>query len=360
MIWHRPLSDYEPLSLRGIYCFKAIISALFLLSFVLFLNLPSASAMICAAPMFMMAPDRSFIRDVYWQIPIGFFGGVFFGLVAINLIGVYLPIAIGLMILWNLFWVYLSETGSVLRIPCRIISVLPLGFLLMAGSGQPNMISQIMLLLLGLVIVGIWGFVLIDHLLFPIEQNFPKRPPVLNIINHYFQTLRFNLLSLLLALRTTLSVLVILFANYMTGLPNLSVMVSAVVSAVVVSTPLSDKLKSSLNNRMMGTFFGAILGCCFIFLLAQFPFTWLMIFCFIFGVGLISYLAQKNMGFASMGMQAGVAFMATFLPGTDFSLDPSSGLTRLLGIVYGCLVAYLMSQAIRITFSNSNGSRRGA
>ena len=156
-------------------------------------------------------------------------------------------------------------------------------------------------------------------------------------------------MTLFLALRTTFSVLIILSIAYFTGLPGLSSVVSAIVSAVVVSTPLSDKLKSGLSNRILGTIFGGVLGLCFIFLLSQFPFFWLMIFLFIFGVGVIAYIAQKSMGFASMGMQAGFAFMIVFSPGTAFLIDGlTSGVSRLFGILYGCLIAYLVSKIIRL------------
>jgi len=348
MKWHRPLSDYTPFSLRWIYCCKAMLAALVLFIPILFFNLPSASVLICAAPFFLMAPDRSLIRDVYWQVPLGFCSGLFFGVLAVNLIGVYWPIAIGLMSLWNIVWVYLSETAPALRIPCRMISIVPLGILSMAGAGSQALIPQMMGLLIGLSFLGMGSFILIDHLFFPIKNNFPPRPPLLKNIKNYFQTFPLDFSHLFLALRTNLSVLIILWISYTTGLPGLSTMVSAIVSAVVVSTPLSDKLKSSLSSRISGTLFGAFLGIVCVFILTLFPFAWLMIFCFIFGTGLITYLAQENMGFASRGMQAGVAFLMTFLPSAHFTVDISGGLDRLLGIIYGCLVAYLVSKTIRL------------
>jgi hypothetical protein len=134
MKWHRPLSEYQPLTQTWIYCFKAILTALLLLYLVIFLNPPTGSTLVCAAPLCMMAPDRSLIRDVYWQMPLGFCLGVFFGLIAINFVGVYWPVAITLMCLWNAFWVYISESSPVLRIPCRITSIVPVSLLSIGGK----------------------------------------------------------------------------------------------------------------------------------------------------------------------------------------------------------------------------------
>ncbi len=341
--WHKNPESYAPFSLQWIYVFKAALTSFLLLLLIFYWNLPTGSSLMCAAPLFMMSGDRSLVKDMFWQVPSGFVIGILFGLLGLNLIGVYWPIALLIMAFWNAAWIYLSSLKDVLNIPCRIISITPLILFNMAGFGQINLIPSAIEILLGLSFLGIWGFVLIDHLVFPIKNNFQKNKINLNLKNFNLDFVKFDLSYFILALQTMLSVLFILLIAYLTNFPGSSFITPAIISCVVIATPCSVKLKSNLSNRIIGAVFGGLLGILFVFLLNQCPLTWLMISSFIVSIGLIAYLAQIHMRFMSMGLQAGFAFIAIAAPGIESTGDINAGLIRLGGIFYGCAVSYFVA-----------------
>jgi len=346
--WYKNPESYAPFSLQWIYVFKAILTSFLLLLIIFYWNLPAGSSLMCAAPLFMMSGDRSLVKDMFWQVPSGFVIGILFGLLGLNLIGLYWPIALLMMAFWNAAWIYLSSLKDYLNIPCRIISITPLILFNMAGFGQINLIPSAIEILLGLSFLGIWGFVLIDHLVFPIKNNFPKNKIKinLNIKNFNLDFLKFDWGYFILALQTMLSVLFILLIAYLTNFPGISFITPAIISCVVIATPSSIKLKSNLSNRIIGAVFGGLLGILFVFLINQCPLTWLMISSFIVSIGIIAYLAQIHMRFMSMGLQAGFAFIAITAPGIESTGDINAGLIRLGGIFYGCAVSYFMAYGL--------------
>ena len=342
MAWHQPLSRYAPFSLRGIYTVKVAVSTALLLWIINVLKLPSGSGLICIAPMMMVAADRLVVRDIPLQVSIGFTFGVIFACVLVNWIGPDWPIALTVMCLWAAFFIYLGETASILSIPCRIIGIMPAILFNVAGTGQLSSLSGITELLLMLSYLGIWGFYLLDHVLFPLQHNYPKRPPIQQIIREYLQTLHFSSVFLEVALKTMSAILFIMGTAYVFGFPNASMVTTALISCVVVSTTLLDKLKQNVRYRVLGNIIGGVWGIVCLVLLSDFSFTWLMMAIVVLSISFFAYLSQMRLAWMGLFTQAVYAFIAVVDPAMAYTNTLTPGLTRFGGVLYGCLVVYGM------------------
>jgi hypothetical protein len=71
---------------------------------------------------------------------------------------------------------------------------------------------------------------------------------------------------------------------------------------------------------------------------------WVMMVTVVIVIAFLAYMAQGKPMFYSLSIQAGYAFIAVTDPGATFTGDITSGLSRLGGVLYGCLVAYVVSQ----------------
>jgi hypothetical protein len=289
-MWFKPLSTYQPFSLRQITVLRVMISVFILLLIILWLQLPLGSALVCIAPLMLIAQNPVAVRGLQWQLSVGFGFGVLFSLIVVDLLGNSWISLYVFSFIWAGIWLYLGELHQNILMACRIISVLPIIFFNMVCSGVTDITPTVVLLLL-MACSGVWLCKLVELLTFPL-LILGKQP-----INVFGPTPG----ATLHAIQFALSIVIVLATNQWFEIPGDGAIVTALVSITVVSTSISKQLQSSIAKRIAGNLLGALIALVCLYLINTFPFAWFMVTLVCLCFGAFAYWMMCNMKYTSLG-----------------------------------------------------------
>lgn len=324
MIYFKPLTVYQPFSERSIVSIRVFIAVLAMVSFLTYLQLPMAAMLILMATLMLNCKAPELIKYMHWQLLIGFSLGCLFGLLFCHTLENFWFLVVLFSLAWALFWCFIGELNSLLLVPARIISIVPITMLVMVNAGIGSKLTLSVEVLILMSWAGVFFYKLISILAFPYNNTSKPQVPAESQPNFMH------------ALQYALAILIILGCHRYFDLPSDESIITALVSIAVVSTAISNKLHSSILTRISGNLCGAAWAMFCLFILSIFPFTWLMIAISAFSFALFAYVMMTRLSWTGMGLQAGYAFIAVN-PALAISGDTHSGLMRLLGVILGCL-----------------------
>ena len=342
MPWYQKPSAYRPFSLRSMVMLKVMITIYLFVMAINVFDFPFGSAIVCITPLLLICYDPNLIRYMYWQLPIGFLLGLFFSWIALNLFATSWPLTVMGMSGWCLFWFYFGETSDLLLVPSRIISIVPIILLNLVQTGQVASIPLTFEMLVLFTCVGVIVYKTIDFLVFPIAYDYHHQFFFSAEIKQYIHHLHFNKTHLFHALQFLISILFIMGLNHYFNFPGNAVITTALVSATVVSSSIAEKLIKNIQYRFSGNIFGAVLGGLCLIGFNYYHFAWVMIGVVTLCFGFFAYLSLTNLKLTSFAIQAGFSYIAVD-PMQTFTGDFQVGLLRLLGVLYGCIVVYVVN-----------------